>query len=64
MLRANGSLLLRSDYEHSYPYDWRTKQPIIIRPSKQWFINTGAIRERAMVGYVGNPSATSVFGLL
>ncbi|XP_071791393.1 isoleucine--tRNA ligase, mitochondrial-like [Asterias amurensis] len=48
MLRANGSLLLRSDYEHSYPYDWRTKQPIIIRPSKQWFINTGAIRERAM----------------
>ncbi|XP_022079174.1 isoleucine--tRNA ligase, mitochondrial-like [Acanthaster planci] len=48
MLRASGNLLMQSNYMHSYPYDWRTKQPIIIRPSKQWFINTGAIKDRAM----------------
>ncbi|XP_038048865.1 isoleucine--tRNA ligase, mitochondrial-like [Patiria miniata] len=48
MLRCNGSLLKQSNYVHSYPYDWRTKQPIIIRPSKQWFINTGAIKDRAL----------------
>lgn len=28
------------DYVHSYPYDWRTKKPVIIRASQQWFINT------------------------
>lgn len=38
------------DFVHSYPYDWRTKKPVIIRASKQWFINTEAIKEKAMVG--------------
>ncbi|GFO27485.1 isoleucine--tRNA ligase [Plakobranchus ocellatus] len=28
------------DYTHSYPYDWRTKKPVIIRASQQWFIDT------------------------
>uniref|UniRef100_A0A1I7VVF5 isoleucine--tRNA ligase n=1 Tax=Loa loa TaxID=7209 RepID=A0A1I7VVF5_LOALO len=30
-------------YEHQYPYDWRTKQPIIIRSSKQWFIDVSRV---------------------
>ena len=34
---------------HSYPYDWRTKQPVVIRPSKQWFINTASLKEKAKV---------------
>ncbi|PSN44166.1 Isoleucine--tRNA ligase, partial [Blattella germanica] len=34
---------------HSYPYDWRTKQPVIIRASQQWFVDTEAIKHRAMV---------------
>ncbi|XP_050428202.1 isoleucine--tRNA ligase, mitochondrial isoform X2 [Adelges cooleyi] len=31
-------------YKHSYPYDWRTKLPVIVRASKQWFLDTEAIK--------------------
>ena len=30
-------LLLKEDYAHRYPYDWRTKKPILIRMTEQWF---------------------------
>ncbi|KAL9651833.1 hypothetical protein ABK040_000181 [Willaertia magna] len=30
-------LLLKENYSHRYPYDWRTKKPIIIRMTEQWF---------------------------
>uniref|UniRef100_A0A6P4F0K2 isoleucine--tRNA ligase n=1 Tax=Drosophila rhopaloa TaxID=1041015 RepID=A0A6P4F0K2_DRORH len=33
--------------EHSYPIDWRTKQPVIIRASDQWFINTEKLKAPA-----------------
>lgn len=33
---------------HSCPIDWRTKQPVIINASYQWFINIGAIRDLAL----------------
>lgn len=39
------------DYVHSYPYDWRTKKPVILRASKQWFIDTSAIKNRAIVSH-------------
>ncbi|OWF46981.1 Isoleucine--tRNA ligase, mitochondrial [Mizuhopecten yessoensis] len=42
------SVIHQSPYQHSYPYDWRTKRPVIIRASKQWFINTNKIKERAV----------------
>ncbi|XP_014477342.1 PREDICTED: isoleucine--tRNA ligase, mitochondrial isoform X2 [Dinoponera quadriceps] len=32
---------------HSYPYDWRTGKPIIIRASYQWFIDVKSIKEKA-----------------
>lgn len=35
-------------YVHSYPYDWRTKKPCIIRSSMQWFIDTSKIRDKAL----------------
>lgn len=38
-------------YEHSYPYDWRTKQPVILRASQQWFVNTEKLKERALVSF-------------
>ena len=28
--------------------DWRTKKPVIIRPSRQWFINIEDIRAKAL----------------
>ena len=34
---------------HSYPYDWRTKKPVIVRASHQWFIDTNSIKEKAIV---------------
>jgi len=37
---------------HSYPYDWRTKQPVILRASWQWFIDTNAIKQKAIVSYI------------
>lgn len=30
-LADNGALLLRHKYNHKYPYDWRSKQPVIVR---------------------------------
>lgn len=33
---------------HSYPIDWRTKKPVIIRASRQWFINTEALKKTAL----------------
>ncbi|OAD60680.1 Isoleucine--tRNA ligase, mitochondrial [Eufriesea mexicana] len=38
---------------HSYPYDWRTKQPVILRASNQWFINIDCIREE-IIGTIAN----------
>jgi isoleucyl-tRNA synthetase len=36
------------NHVHSYPYDWRTKKPVIIRASQQWFLDTNAIKSRAV----------------
>lgn len=49
MLHAAGSLLKEEKYVHSYPYDWRTKKPMIIRASKQWFVNTASVKATAQV---------------
>lgn len=36
------------DYRHKYPYDWRTKQPIIIRATAQWFADVDSIKQHAL----------------
>lgn len=38
------------NFVHSYPYDWRTKLPVILRASLQWFIDTQALKDAALVG--------------
>lgn len=45
----NNKIVHDEVYVHSYPYDWRTNQPVILRSSKQWFIDTDAIKARAIV---------------
>ncbi|KAF1990248.1 isoleucyl-tRNA synthetase [Aulographum hederae CBS 113979] len=30
---------------HKYPIDWRTKLPVIVRATEQWFADVGAIRD-------------------
>ncbi|KAL4935762.1 hypothetical protein BDV06DRAFT_217178 [Aspergillus oleicola] len=47
-LQAEGRLLSQHRYEHKYPYDWRSKQPIIIRATEQWFADVGDIRAPAL----------------
>ena len=39
MLCASGHVLHTERITHRYPYDWRTKQPVLIRATKQWFAN-------------------------
>ncbi len=39
MLRANGCLLHREPFRHSYPHCWRHKSPLIFRATPQWFIS-------------------------
>ena len=39
VLGSNGALVHKATIEHSYPYCWRTKTPIIFRATPQWFIS-------------------------
>ena len=48
-LKEKGHILSDKTYIHSYPYDWRTKKPVLLRASKQWFIDTGKLQPRALV---------------
>ena len=42
-------LLHEGKIKHSYPYDWRTKKPVIIRASNQWFFDVNKIKNKAVV---------------
>lgn len=42
---SNVLIYLDENYIHSYPYDWRSKKPIIIRATPQWFIDVGKIKD-------------------
>lgn len=33
---------------HKYPYDWRTKLPVIVRATEQWFADVGSIKDKAL----------------
>ncbi|OQE35149.1 hypothetical protein PENCOP_c014G01265 [Penicillium coprophilum] len=41
-------LLAQHKYEHKYPYDWRSKLPIIVRATEQWFADVADIRSSAL----------------
>lgn len=45
LLRTNGALLLEKPYQHKYPYDWRSKKPVITRATPQWFASIDGLRE-------------------
>ncbi|ELR12836.1 isoleucine-tRNA ligase [Acanthamoeba castellanii str. Neff] len=38
-LTDKGALVHQHKYTHKYPYDWRTKKPIIMRATEQWFVD-------------------------
>lgn len=41
-------VIFSDTFMHSYPLDWRTKKPVIIRASEQWFINTAELKDKAI----------------
>ena len=48
ILRENQRLLVTHQYQHKYPYDWRSKQPVVVRATEQWFTDVGELQTAAM----------------
>ncbi|MBK6766300.1 MAG: class I tRNA ligase family protein [bacterium] len=44
-LQAKGLLLGKEKYTHTYPFDYRTKTPLMYFPRPAWFIRATALRE-------------------
>lgn len=44
-LKEKGALLKLSFITHSYPHDWRSKQPVIFRATEQWFASIDGFRQ-------------------
>ncbi|HEO63899.1 MAG TPA: isoleucine--tRNA ligase, partial [Candidatus Omnitrophica bacterium] len=49
-LKEKGSLIHSAAVTHSYPHCWRCKKPIIVRATKQWFmqIDKNSLRQRLL----------------
>jgi isoleucyl-tRNA synthetase len=47
-LTEANALLRVEDYNHKYPYDWRTKKPTIFRATDQWFASVEGFRQDAL----------------
>jgi isoleucyl-tRNA synthetase len=47
-LHTAGSLIKEEAYIHKYPYDWRTKKPVILRATAQWFASVAGFRDQAL----------------
>ncbi|WRT67996.1 uncharacterized protein IL334_004971 [Kwoniella shivajii] len=63
LLRKNSVLLAEQQIEHRYPYDWKSKKPIIVRATPQWFadvegVKTGAVHALESVHF--HPAQYSV----
>jgi isoleucyl-tRNA synthetase len=43
-----GALLFQNNYTHKYPYDWRTKKPVIVRATRQWFADLRLISQSSV----------------
>ncbi|KAI9492549.1 isoleucyl-tRNA synthetase [Zychaea mexicana] len=41
-------LVHECEYVHKYPYDWRTKKPVMLRSTAQWFANVEDLQKNAV----------------
>ncbi|CBQ72570.1 probable ISM1-isoleucine--tRNA ligase, mitochondrial [Sporisorium reilianum SRZ2] len=48
ILKERGALVSAQTLRHKYPYDWRSKQPVIVRATAQWFANLDDIKQQAI----------------
>ncbi len=44
-LTENNGLVFAHKFTHSVPIDWRTKEPVIYRATKQWFVSIDKIKD-------------------
>lgn len=47
-LKDAGALLKLKVFTHSYPHDWRTKKPVILRATTQWFASIAPFRDQIL----------------
>ena len=47
-LKANGRLLLKETYAHSYPFCWRSDSPLIYKAVPSWFISVEKIKTQLL----------------
>ncbi len=47
-LKEQGKLVKRENYNHSYPFCYRTKKPLIYRALSCWFVDVTKIKERML----------------
>jgi isoleucyl-tRNA synthetase len=45
-LRAQGSLLRKETYTHSYPHCWRCRNPLIYKAVSSWFVAVSRFKDR------------------
>ncbi|KAG8862966.1 isoleucine-tRNA ligase [Tulasnella sp. 330] len=48
ILETSDLLLAQETIKHRYPYDWKTKKPIIVRATSQWFASLENIKDAAL----------------
>ena len=46
LLKANGRLVKKANYKHSYPFCWRSGTPLIYKAVPSWFVEVTAIKEK------------------
>ncbi|MBP1990879.1 isoleucine--tRNA ligase [Paenibacillus eucommiae] len=46
LLSERGLLFAKEKYEHSYPFCWRCKSPLIYYAMESWFIKTTAVKDQ------------------
>ncbi|RAP76637.1 isoleucine--tRNA ligase [Paenibacillus montanisoli] len=53
MLSERGLLFSKERYEHSYPFCWRCKTPLIYYATDSWFIETTAVKDQLIANNAG-----------
>lgn len=46
-LEERGYLLCELPLQHRYAYDWRSKTPVMMRATPQWFIDVSSLKQKA-----------------
>ena len=64
IMEEKGTLVKALKIMHSYPYDWRTKKPIIFMAAEQWFASIEKKREALLYEIANNVKWTPSWGEL